>query len=232
MITLFQFPPAFNVPNISPYCLKIETFLRLSGLEFQVQALQDPRKAPKGKLPFIKVEGQSVADSDVIMRDLQQRYGFDLDAGLDARGRGWVVSIMRLCDEHLAPLMVYFRWLEPDGYKQIEAVLLRKLPAPLRPLLGVMFKRKVRAALAGRGLTVHSRDELLAFAHEDLAALDGMLGDLPFFGGAQPCSADCAAYGVLANLILCPLETPLSDMAREHERLVAYCERMQARLWT
>lgn len=25
MITLFQFPAAFNVPNASPYCLKLET---------------------------------------------------------------------------------------------------------------------------------------------------------------------------------------------------------------
>ncbi len=31
MITLFQFPAAFNVPNASPYCLKLETWLRLAG---------------------------------------------------------------------------------------------------------------------------------------------------------------------------------------------------------
>jgi len=125
MITLFQFPPAFNVPNVSPFCLKLETFLRLSGLEYQVQHVTDPRKGPKGKLPFIKVEGQTVADTEIIIHDLQQRFALDLDAGLDARGRGWAVSITRLCDEHLAPLLVYFRWLEEDGWRQVAPVLLR-----------------------------------------------------------------------------------------------------------
>ena len=46
MITLFQFPAAFNVPNASPYCLKLETWLRLAGLEYQVKVVSDPRKAP------------------------------------------------------------------------------------------------------------------------------------------------------------------------------------------
>lgn len=232
MITLFQFPPAFNVPNVSPFCLKLETFLRLSGLEYQVQHVTDPRKGPKGKLPFIKVEGQTVADTEIIIHDLQQRFALDLDAGLDARGRGWAVSITRLCDDHLAPLLVYFRWLEDDGWRQVAPVLLRGIPAPLRPVVGALVRRKIRGEMRGRGLAAHSREELLSFARQDLDALDGMLGDLPYFGGAQPCSADAAAYGILANLVLCTLETPLNHMAREYERLVGYCERMQQRVWT
>lgn len=232
MITLFQFPPAFNVPNVSPFCLKLETFLRLSGLEYQVQHLSDPRKAPKGKLPFVKVDAQTIADTEIIIRELQDRFALDLDAGLDARGRGWAVSITRLCDEHLTPLLVYFRWLEEAGWRQVAPVLLRDVPGPVWPLVGALIRRKIRGEMRGRGLDAHSRDELLTFARQDLDALDGMLGDLPYFGGAQPCSADAAAYGILANLILSTLETPLNHMAREYERLVAYSERMQQRVWT
>lgn len=231
MITLFQFPPAFNVPNVSPFCLKLETFLRLAGLEYQIKHVMDPRKGPKGKLPFITLDGKPVADTAIIMRTLQQYYEFDLDAGLDARGRGWAVSITRLCDEHLVPLLVYFRWLDEQGFRQVKDVMLRSIPSPLRPVVGAMLQRKIRGDLKSRGLLRHSREELLGFARDDLEALDGMLGDLPYFGGAQPCSADAATYGVLANLILCTLETPLNDMARSYERLVGYCDRMQARVW-
>ncbi|MEA1157529.1 glutathione S-transferase C-terminal domain-containing protein, partial [Klebsiella pneumoniae] len=75
------------------------------------------------------------------------------------------------------------------------------------------------------------RDELLAFARDDLDALDGLLGQVPYYGGEHPCSADAAAYGILANLIEATLDTPLSHVARGYPRLVAYCERMRERVW-
>lgn len=87
MITLFQFPAAFNVPNASPYCLKLETWLRLAGLEYQVKVVSDPRKAPKGKLPYVRIEGEAIGDSEIVIRTLGERYGVTLDAGLDARAR-------------------------------------------------------------------------------------------------------------------------------------------------
>ena len=97
MLTLFQFAPAFNVPNLSPYCLKVETYLRMAGLPYQVKTLGDPRKAPRGKLPFIKLDGQVITDSALILRALSSQ-GADLDAHLDAAGRaltirgGWRVE--------------------------------------------------------------------------------------------------------------------------------------------
>jgi glutathione S-transferase len=229
MITLFQFPPAFNVPNISPFCLKLETFLRLAGLEYHVQHVMDPRKGPKGKLPFIKVDGEVIADSEVIIQALQRRYALDLDAGLDARG-GWAVAITPL-----RPAPGALAGVLPLDRRALRKQVARCSCAASRRRCGRCWApwwRKIRGQLAGVGLMAHSRDELLEFAQRDLEALDGLLGDVPFFGGAQPCSADAAAYGILANLILSTLETPLNHMAREYERLVAYCERMQQQVWS
>jgi hypothetical protein len=32
LITLHQFAPAFGLPNASPFCMKLETYLRMAGL--------------------------------------------------------------------------------------------------------------------------------------------------------------------------------------------------------
>jgi glutathione S-transferase len=232
VITLFQFPAGLNVPNPSPYCLKVETFLRLAGLDYRVKTLLDPRKAPKGKLPFIKLDEEAIADSAIILRELQARLGVTLDAHLDATGRGRALAITRLCDEHLVQLMVWFRWLDDEGWSQLKPAFFSVLPAPLRLLVPGLMRRKVRSNLYAQGTGRHNRDELLAFAREDLQALEDLLGDAPFFGGTQPCSADASAYGVLANLIFWSLETPLSRLARGYPRLVAYCERLRERCWT
>ncbi|GAB3389231.1 glutathione S-transferase family protein [Azotobacter armeniacus] len=231
MITLYQFPAAFGVPNISPYCLKLETFLRLSGLEYQVYNVRDPRKAPKGKLPFIKLDGEVIADSAVIQRRLGERYTLTLDDHLDAAGRARALAIIRLCDEHLAVLLMYFRWLDEEGWRQIRASFFGNLPALLRLLLPPLVRWQMSRALWAQGLGRHSREDLLVFAREDLQALADLLGEAPFFGGEQPCSADAAAYGILANLLLCRLDTPLNRLAREFPPLAAYCERLRARVW-
>lgn len=231
MITLYQFPAAFGVPNISPYCLKLETFLRLAGLDYQVHSVRDPRKAPKGKLPFVKLDGEVIADSAIIQRRLGERFPLTLDAHLDAAGRARALAIARLCDEHLAMLLLYFRWLDEEGWRQIRTSFFGNLPAPLRLLLPPLVRRRMRRALWAQGLGRHRLEELLIFAREDLQALADLLGEAPFFGGERPCSADAAAYGILANLLLCRLDTPLNRLAREFPPLLAYCERLRARVW-
>jgi len=231
MITLYQFPAAFGVPNISPFCLKLETFLRLSGLDYQVRSVRDPRKAPKGKLPYIELEGETIADSAIIQRRLAERFPLTLDSHLDAAARGRALAITRLCDEHLALLLLYFRWLDEEGWRQTRASFFGNLPAPLRLALPTLVRRRMRHALWAQGLGRHDTEELLGFAREDLQALADLLGEAPFFGGELPCSADAAAYGTLANLLLCSLDTPLNRLAHEFPVLAAYCDRLRERVW-
>lgn len=150
MITLFQFPAAFNVPNASPYCLKLETWLRLAGLEYQVKVVSDPRKAPKGKLPYVRIEGEAIGDSEIVIRTLGERYGVTLDAGLDARGKGWARAITRLCDEHLYYLMLYFRWFDEDSWRVLKPVFFGSLPFGVRDAVAWAMRRKVRATLRRR----------------------------------------------------------------------------------
>jgi len=36
VIKLYQFAPAFGLPNASPFCMKMETYLRMAGLPFEL----------------------------------------------------------------------------------------------------------------------------------------------------------------------------------------------------
>ena len=44
MIKLFQFPPYWGLPNASPFCMKVETYLRMTGIPYQNVYVRDPRK--------------------------------------------------------------------------------------------------------------------------------------------------------------------------------------------
>lgn len=36
MIKLYQFEPAFGLANASPFCMKLETYLRMADLPFEI----------------------------------------------------------------------------------------------------------------------------------------------------------------------------------------------------
>jgi glutathione S-transferase len=75
MIKLHQFPLVFG-RNVSPFALKLETWLRLAGLPYELVPTRNPGQGPKGKLPFIvDDDGTVVADSSLIIEHLVRTRG-------------------------------------------------------------------------------------------------------------------------------------------------------------
>ena len=66
MLELVTLPPAFGLRNVSPFCLKAEMLLTSLELPFTLSEEADPRKAPKGKLPFLIDGDTRIADSELI----------------------------------------------------------------------------------------------------------------------------------------------------------------------
>lgn len=229
MIKLHQFPPVFD-RNISPFSLKLETWLKLTGLPYQVVELRNPGQAPKGKLPFIEDEdGTFVADSSLIIEHLSRTRGIDLDAGLDALTRARTLALQRLLEEHLYFVLVWSRWADAAGWRTFGPALLAGIPQPARQIAAIVVRRRIRRQLDRQGIARHHRDEVYAMGRADLEALATLLGDAPFFATGEPTMIDCAAYGVLANILLAPIETELKRAAERLPNLVAWTKAMERR---
>jgi glutathione S-transferase len=229
MIKLYQFPPVFG-RNVSPFSLKLETWLRLAELPYEVVALRNPGQGPKGKLPFIEDEdGTFVADSSLIIAHLSRTRGIDLDAGLDPLQRAQAVALQRLFEDHLYFVGVWSRWVDPEGWESFGPALFGSVPTPLRHVIAAFVRRRVRNDLDAQGLGRHSQDELYALGRSDLEAIATLLGDRPFFATDRPTTIDTVAYGHLANLLLVPVETELKRIAQRFPNLVAWTEAMDRR---
>ena len=83
MITLFQIPGGWGEPSASPFCVKLECYLRMAGHEFKNE-MGDPRKAPRGKVPWIDDDGSVICDSQLAIEHLKKKHGDPLDAKLSA----------------------------------------------------------------------------------------------------------------------------------------------------
>lgn len=232
MITLYQFPTAFGLPNLSPFCMKVETYLRMAGLAYRCDNRGLLQKAPKGKLPFIDDDGSRIADSTFIIEYLQRKYGDPFDAPLAPRQRALGVVIRRLLEENLYWALIYLRWIDDAGFAAARQAFFAALPAPLRLIVPPLARRSVRQEIHGHGLGRHRPEEIMAIGCTDLTALAELLGEQAYFLGDAPTTLDASAYAFLANILVFPEDSPLARHARSLPALPAYCRRMRERYFS
>jgi glutathione S-transferase len=232
MIKLHQFEPAFGLPNASPFCMKLENYLRMAGLPFElVNNGMHLMKAPKGKLPYIEDDGQVVADTSVIIEHLKAKYGDKLDAGLTPQERALSTAFQRLFEEDLYWAMVHTRWADDAGWAKTRVAFFGMLKPPLKWLLPPLARRGLRSEMKGHGMGRHAPEQIHAIGCRDIDAVADFLADKPFMLGEQPRSLDACAHAFLANLLWAPVDSPQQRHAKSRPNLEAYCQRMKARYY-
>jgi glutathione S-transferase len=225
MITLHTFGPGFGLPDPSPFVMKAEMLLKLSGLAYETAAT-GLQGAPKGKLPYLRDGDRVVADSTFIRFYLEERYNIDFDRGFGAAERGIAWAVDKICEDHLYWLIIEQRWMDDANFARGPANFFRVAPAPIRPFIKLVVRRGLRRTLHGHGLGRHSTEERARLAERLFASLTAILGDKPYLLGNMPCSADATAFAFVAGA-LCPLFTGTPRPAAEaHPNLVAYAGRL------
>lgn len=228
VITLYTFPGNEHLESMSPFCMKVEVYLEARGLAYR-RMIGDPRKAPKGKLPYIDDDGTIVADSAAILQHLEKKATTPLDAGLDPAALPRAHVLRRMLEESLYWSLLYSRWVDDDGWAVLGPKIAKMLPAAVRWFLPGVVRGKVKSAAQAQGHARHGRDEVYAMGAADLDALAAMLGDGPWLLDDQPRTIDVVAYAFLANVLWWDRPSPLAAAAKKHPTLVAYAERARER---
>jgi len=229
MIKLYGFDQGQGVQDPSPFVLKVHTFLRLAELEYQtVNHFSNLRKAPKGKLPFIEVDEQRIADSCFIVDYLTDQYHLHLDQWLSEEQNTAAYFVRKTIEEHFYWCLLYSRWIDEQGWKQIKTAFFGKLPLPLRTVVPGIVRKEVIKAAKAQGVGRDNRAEVLSITEATLHNLSEFLGSKTYFMGEQPSSLDATAFGSLAQLILMRMDSDFGNLAKQYGNLVVYCERIQS----
>lgn len=229
-IELWQFPPAFGLMNPSPFCMKVEVFLRLAGLPYRCNNGALPTRAPKGKLPVLRDGDVLVPDSQAIIAYLQQRYAERLPDALTAPETGVQHALRRMLEEHTYFGAVWQRWIDEAGWLAVKPTFFGALPPVLRSAVPALVRRKIRRDLLGQGIGRHKPGEIVDRLCEDVDAIAEILGAQAYFAGNDPGAIDACTYAFAANLLWAPFDTPVRAHARRHPNLVAYAGRMKQRV--
>ena len=230
MIKLFKFGPLGDICDASPFCVKVESYLKLAGLAYESQCgAMNLRTAPKRKLPFIEDNGRIVADSSLIILYLKQTYGDQVDAHLTEVEKAIAHAFIKMIDENLYWTLVHARWKLAHNLAILKQQFFNEIPFPINQLIAFKAHRDVMQALYMQGMGRHSDSEIVEIGVRDLHALADFLSDKPYFFGDKPTTLDAAAYGILSQLILDTTFTaPLFDKAKTYKNLVAFTERFHS----
>ncbi|KAK8403357.1 hypothetical protein O3P69_000460 [Scylla paramamosain] len=235
VVYLYQFTRTPVLPSLSPYCLKVETWLRIADLKYENVDHKMKYKSKKGQLPFVEVNGEEIADSAIIIKELGTRYNKDLDASLTAEQRNVAHATISMIENHFAWVVKSWRTKNPAGmlgaYKMnLQQITETKWP---KPVLEFIFKLKFRRAakkVRAHGIGVHKPEEIEEFGHNDLMVLSDLLGDKPFFFGDDPNTLDVVAFANLAQVAFMDKEVSYSlrDWMTENcANLVEFCNRVK-----
>lgn len=228
MIELHGFGPGFGLPDPSPFCMKADLLLQMSALAYE-RKRGSMRRAPKGKLPMIVDDGVTIADSTFIRLHLERRHGIDLDEGLTPEQRGAAWAVEKMLEDHLYWIVVQERWTDEANFDRGPRHFFQAVPAPLRPLVIAMVKRKVRQNLHAHGMGRYTPDERLELARQAVGAIAAIIGERRYLMRDEPCWADATVGAFLIAGLSPVFESQLRGVIESHPNLVAYAARIGAR---
>jgi glutathione S-transferase len=137
----------------------------------------------------------------------------------------------RLIEENLYWVMVHNRWIEPANWEITKEVFFKDLPPIIKSIVPNLAQKDTRKKLECHGMGKHSSEEIYAIGIADLLALSDFLSDKQYFFGDKPTSLDASAYGILANILGSPFDSPLKERAQQLNNIVAYRDRIRDRYY-
>jgi glutathione S-transferase len=230
MVTLYKFPRVWGLPCMSPFCMKVEAYLRLRGIAHEVR-IGDLRRAPRGQLPWVDDDGRAVGDSTLIVDHFEAGQREPLDAWLDERQRALGWSLARTLEESTVWALRHQRFVEAAAWPQTREVVRGVLPAALRSFGPALVRRQMSAALKAQGHGRFDAAAIYAFACRDFDAAAALLGDKPFLFGERPSRFDLTLFGFVASFSVAACRSPVTERLLEHRNLLAHHERLRLRLY-
>ncbi|KAM3722163.1 Uncharacterized protein ACO02O_09879 [Dirofilaria immitis] len=188
IVYLYQLPRAKCVPTISPFCLKLETWLRMADIQYENICSWRIRSL-EGTVPFLEYNGREYSDSALAIRDMTRIFSKEsMENHLNDEQKATARAFEAIAESSLAVTNAYFRFVEhfdelfqqlPDSTFGILAVFWKFL----LKIMMISLMRKKRPVLA---ITKHNRDEIINIANDDLKAISSFLGNKHYFTGFKP----------------------------------------------
>jgi glutathione S-transferase len=191
-----------------------------------LQHIFDASAAPRGQLPYIVDDGETIGDSETIIAHVIRKHGLTIDAARSPAQRATDHLVTRMLDD-LYWVMSYSRWKDERYFPAFHDGFMAQ-----HPQVDAAGLNKAKEYNAQRcyfqGIGRYAPDEAYARGLADLQVLADLIPAEGYVHGAKPTSIDAGIYGFVANIHFSPIPTPLKAFVSAHPNLVRHCEAIHA----
>lgn len=220
--------------ELSPYSVKVRSYLRYKGLDFEWRARTNATQEEfqrYAKLPLIPVlvdaDDNALQDSTPIIETLEAQYTDQSIVPEEASLAFLSALIEDYADEWLNKAMFHYRWSYPEDQesaaKRISDMIFEGAEKPEG------IEEQVRTRMISRLYHVGSSPETAPLIEGSftrlLGLLDTLLGKRPYLFGGRPSLADFGLAGQLEQLNSDP--TPGTLLRAQAPNVVKWLERME-----
>ena len=231
MITLIQFPKPPTRISFSPFCLKLETYLKVAKIPYENKLTVSTAKSKKKKLPMILDQGELIEDSTIIIEHLKEKYHIDLDQHLSPEQKAIAKSFQWLCEKSIVDIVMYFRWCDPINWPKFREVVFKGAPWLIKATVANGMASSIRKTLYKHGIGRFSDIEKLKILDDNLEAIGNYLGQKKYFFGDQVSTIDTILFATLVQLEPRDVVAQFEGVLEKHPLLVKYIENIKKEYW-
>ncbi|XP_035692344.1 failed axon connections homolog isoform X1 [Branchiostoma floridae] len=218
-------PPVKAIPCLTPFGMKLETYLRMADIPYE--PMYGRSMGPKGKIPWIEYNGEAMADSGLIMEFLNREKGVDLNRTLSDADKAVSRAFTKMVEENTYWGLGWYRWI--DNFDQLHHLF--EVPWVVTFFLWYV-RGNIRRTLWAHGIGRHSKEDIEGIMEKDLRAISTFLGTKPYLMGDEPTEVDAAVFGQLSEIVWTAPGSYLHRIVTVGcPNLQAYCSRIKDHYW-
>jgi len=213
VVYLFAYKHHEKFGQVSAPCRKVETFLKLFKIPYEIVTTFDSNMSPTGRMPFAEINGETVTESAFIIKACMER--FNVPETLTPTQVANGVAISRLIEE--SARLGLFRWGVVDNMPVLVSRFATLTKYPVRAVSFFVSGMRTRTI---KMLNLHGYGDLTDEQYqqvflEDVKAVEDFLTRSTFAVSDSPSRFDCTVYAWVKMLVM-------EDVPRDGCPAVAY----------
>lgn len=221
----------FNLPSLSPECIQVILFVKLSKAPVLIKPSKNPYFSFRNKYPIFKDGSIILTNVTDILNYLREK-NHGIDFGLNAKNCSESYAFINMLNSKLKPIIEFVFWGDLKNYEELSSPwFIKHMPPPFNYIYPKQRRNYANNLLETLYPNIENQEVLQSYiksmAVECFSILATRLGKKTYFFGNSPTSLDVFVYSYLALLVKIPFPSrEISVLLSTWPELIEFVKRI------